>query len=103
MDIAYYPYFEDDGSISGYVVNAHDITERKQAEEEREKLINELHEAIKEIKTLRGILYHSAPFVTRFGMIKAIGNRLKSIFINIHKPILAIASVLNVQRNITLI
>jgi PAS domain S-box-containing protein len=33
MDIAHYPYFEDDGSISGYVVNAHDITERKQAEE----------------------------------------------------------------------
>ena len=34
----------------------HDITERKQIEEEREKLINELQEAIKEIKTLRGIL-----------------------------------------------
>ncbi|MBW2157799.1 MAG: PAS domain S-box protein [Deltaproteobacteria bacterium] len=33
MDIAYYPYFEDDGSISGCVVNAHDITESKQAEE----------------------------------------------------------------------
>ena len=33
-----------------------DITERKQAEEEREKLINELQKAIKEIKTLRGIL-----------------------------------------------
>ncbi len=35
---------------------ANDITYRKQAQEEREKLINELHEAIKEIKTLRGIL-----------------------------------------------
>ena len=34
----------------------HDITDRKQAEEEREKLINELQEALKEIKTLRGIL-----------------------------------------------
>jgi PAS domain S-box-containing protein len=34
----------------------HDITDRKQVEEEREKLINELQEAIKEIKTLRGIL-----------------------------------------------
>jgi PAS domain S-box-containing protein len=33
-----------------------DITERKQAEEEREKLINELQKAIEEIKTLRGIL-----------------------------------------------
>jgi PAS domain S-box-containing protein len=35
---------------------ANDITDRKQAQEEREKLINELQEAIKEIKTLRGIL-----------------------------------------------
>ena len=33
-----------------------DITERKQAEEERKKLINELQQALKEIKTLRGIL-----------------------------------------------
>jgi len=41
--------------------NAHlmvmvDITRRKNAEEEREKLINELQQALKEIKTLRGIL-----------------------------------------------
>lgn len=34
----------------------HDITDRIQAEEEREKLINKLQKAIKEIKTLRGIL-----------------------------------------------
>ena len=33
-----------------------DITARKRAEEEREKLIRELQEATKEIKTLRGIL-----------------------------------------------
>ena len=33
-----------------------DITERKHAEKEREKLIGELQEALKEIKTLRGIL-----------------------------------------------
>ena len=32
------------------------IEARKQAEEEREKLINELQDALKEIKTLRGIL-----------------------------------------------
>ncbi|MFC1813749.1 PAS domain S-box protein [Thermodesulfobacteriota bacterium] len=35
---------------------ARDITDRKQAEEEREQLINELQESLKEIKTLRGIL-----------------------------------------------
>jgi PAS domain S-box-containing protein len=33
-----------------------DITKRKQAEEEREKLIKNLQEALQEIKTLRGIL-----------------------------------------------
>lgn len=34
----------------------HDITDRIRAEQEREKLINELQEALKEIKTLRGII-----------------------------------------------
>ena len=33
-----------------------EIEERKQAQKEREKVINELQEALKEIKTLRGIL-----------------------------------------------
>jgi DNA repair exonuclease SbcCD ATPase subunit len=33
-----------------------DITERKKTEEEREKLIKELQDALAEIKTLRGIL-----------------------------------------------
>jgi len=32
MDIAYCPHFDDDGSISGCVVNARDITESKQVE-----------------------------------------------------------------------
>ena len=34
----------------------YDITERKKAEQEREKLIGELQEALVEIKTLRGIV-----------------------------------------------
>jgi len=34
----------------------HDITDRKHTEREREKLINELQEALKEIKTLKGII-----------------------------------------------
>lgn len=33
-----------------------DITERKRAEQERETIITDLHKALKEIKTLRGIL-----------------------------------------------
>jgi hypothetical protein len=32
-----------------------DITEHKQAEEERERLIRELQEALAEVKTLRGL------------------------------------------------
>jgi len=35
---------------------AHDITERKKAEEEREKLISELKKALSDIKTLSGLL-----------------------------------------------
>jgi PAS domain S-box-containing protein len=35
---------------------ARDITERKQAEEEREKLISKLQEALDNIKTLKGML-----------------------------------------------
>jgi PAS domain S-box-containing protein len=34
----------------------HDVTDRKHAEEEREKLIKKLGKALKEIKTLKGIL-----------------------------------------------
>lgn len=32
MDIVYYPYYEEGDSISGYVVNARDITEQKKIE-----------------------------------------------------------------------
>jgi PAS domain S-box-containing protein len=40
-----------------HLVGVHqDITERKRIEEDREKLISELQKALKEIKTLRGIL-----------------------------------------------
>ena len=56
MDVTYYPYYGEDNMIMGFVVNGRNITERKQTEEEREKLINELQVALKEIKTLRGIL-----------------------------------------------
>jgi len=56
MDVTYYPYYGEDNMIMGFVVNGRNITKRKQVEEEREKLISELQEASKEIKTLRGIL-----------------------------------------------
>jgi len=37
MEVVHYPYYEEDGSISGYVVNARDVTDRKRAEEALEK------------------------------------------------------------------
>ncbi len=38
MDINYYPYCSEDNKIIGFVVNGRNITERKQAEEERKNL-----------------------------------------------------------------
>jgi PAS domain S-box-containing protein len=46
----------DDGNILGYQGIIRDITERKRMEEEREKLIRELQDALANIKTLHGLL-----------------------------------------------
>jgi len=45
-----------DGNIVGYQGIIRDITERKRAEEEREKLVHELQDALANIKRLRGLL-----------------------------------------------
>ena len=45
-----------DGNILGYQGIIRDISERKRIEEEREKLIHELQDALANIKTLRGLL-----------------------------------------------
>ncbi len=44
------------GKLSGYIATISDITEHKNAEKEKDRLITELQQALKEIKTLRGIL-----------------------------------------------
>ena len=44
------------GKVTGASAITRDITERILAEEERERLIQELHDALAEVKTLRGIL-----------------------------------------------
>ena len=55
FDIICYPIQNTDGSISKMEV-IQDITERRQAEGEREKLIKELQEALEDVKTLSGLL-----------------------------------------------
>ncbi len=50
------PVLDDFGNLTGAVHIISDITERKQAEQEREKLITKLKEAISKIKTLSGML-----------------------------------------------
>lgn len=50
------PIMDEKGKVKQVVHIARNITERKQIEEEREKLIVELQKALSEIKTLRGLL-----------------------------------------------
>lgn len=47
---------EKDGSKAGYVLVARDISMKKKAEAEKEKLIVELQEAIDNVKTLKGLI-----------------------------------------------
>ena len=50
------PVVSQNGELTGYRGVDRDITNRKQAEEEREKLIAELQKALSEVKTLSGML-----------------------------------------------
>ncbi len=55
LEINKQPYVVD-GKVAGFIGVARDITARKSLEDEREKLIAELREAVNNIKTLRGML-----------------------------------------------
>ena len=46
----------EDGAVVACVTAFQDITQRKQTEEERERLVAELREALDKIKTLRGLI-----------------------------------------------
>lgn len=48
--------YDADGNLTAYDALIYDITDRKKAEEDRERLINELKEASARIKTLHGLL-----------------------------------------------
>ncbi|MGD0283796.1 MAG: PAS domain-containing protein, partial [Dissulfurispiraceae bacterium] len=50
------PVFDSSGEFLGTRGSNRDITERKQVEQERERLINELKDALSKIKTLSGML-----------------------------------------------
>jgi PAS domain S-box-containing protein len=48
--------FEADGRVAGFEAVARDISERKELEQDRERLIAELKEALASVKVLRGLL-----------------------------------------------
>jgi PAS domain S-box-containing protein len=50
------PIFDTKGNVKGFLGIDRDITKRKQVEKERKKLIDELQDALAEIKTLSGLL-----------------------------------------------
>ncbi len=47
---------DENGQVIGVAILAVDITERKQAEEERKKMIQELNETLAQVRSLRGLL-----------------------------------------------
>lgn len=56
VSITVSPIKNSDGTIHGASIILRDITERKRQEEERLRLIEELQEALKRVKTLNGLL-----------------------------------------------
>ncbi len=50
------PIVDDKNDVMGFVLTISDITARKRAEQEREKLIRDLQAALDEVKTLSGML-----------------------------------------------
>lgn len=56
IDNSVYPVFGPQGAVTALAIVGIDITDRKLAAQEREKLIAELQKALNEIKTLHGIL-----------------------------------------------
>ncbi len=56
IEVSLYPVKNEKGEVVQFVHVSKDITERKQVEEAREKLIRELEDALSQIKQLKGLL-----------------------------------------------
>jgi len=56
VEINAYPIFDNEGNVTHVIESSVDITERKRAEEEREKLLLDLKDALERVKTLSGLL-----------------------------------------------
>ncbi len=56
FEVTVSPLHDSEGRLLGSVHVAHDITDRKRAEEDRERLIDQLQEALTEVKRLSGLL-----------------------------------------------
>jgi len=51
----YNPIIDENGNVIGLTLFLTDVTDRKLAEAEREKIISELQQALSQVKTLRGL------------------------------------------------
>lgn len=56
VDVSVSELREPDGARAGYVLVARDVSEKKKAEAEKEKLIDELRTALDNVKTLSGLI-----------------------------------------------
>lgn len=56
VDVSVSELREPDGERAGFVLVARDVTDKKKAEAEREKLIDELRDALDNVKTLSGLI-----------------------------------------------
>jgi PAS domain S-box-containing protein len=56
MAMSWQPIFNGEGTYLGYRTSSRDFTERKRAQQERERLIREREEALAKVKTLHGLL-----------------------------------------------
>jgi PAS domain S-box-containing protein len=56
VEVHGFPIFDDKGKITQVIEYSIDISDRKQAEADREKLILDLRQALHEVKTLSGLL-----------------------------------------------